>query len=77
MNGLRLVRVTTNGKPRNSSVVSRNGWMKRLWMATRTSAPRSVLGLRSCWIISLVDAKSRHVAPAERNSNDTPLATKI
>ena len=25
MNGLRLVRVTTNGKPRKSSVVSRNG----------------------------------------------------
>ena len=53
MNGLRLVRVTTNGRPRKSSVVSRNGCMKRLWMATRTSAPRSVLGLRSCWIISL------------------------
>ena len=65
MNGLRLVRVTTNGRPRKRSVVSRNGCMKRVWMATRTSAPRSVLGLRSCWIISRVEAKSRHVAPAD------------
>ena len=48
----------------------------RVWMATRTSFPRSVLGLRSSWIISLVAAKSRQFAPADRNSNDKPLTTK-
>ena len=39
MNGLRFVRVTTNGRPRKRSVVSRIGCRKREWMAKRTSAP--------------------------------------